>query len=110
LFPQRDVPCFLRSSFWYGWLYSGTGNANFVYAITLVWQAAQVHTYPLHRTHTHTHTCTYPLHTCTYTLHLPPQTMLVCDVFHSVLRHEYSLTHGDVAGGGAFKDIVGKHE
>ena len=31
----------LGPAFWYLWIYAGSGNANFYYAITLVWSLGQ---------------------------------------------------------------------
>lgn len=33
--------CILGPTFYYLWIYAGSGNANFFYAITLVWNLAQ---------------------------------------------------------------------
>ena len=36
------VTTILAPCMWYLWIYAGSGNANFFYAITLVYNAAQV--------------------------------------------------------------------
>lgn len=33
--------CILGPAFYYLWIYAGSGNANFYYAITLVWNLSQ---------------------------------------------------------------------
>ena len=36
------VATILAPCMWYLWIYAGSGNANFFYAVTLVYNAAQV--------------------------------------------------------------------